>query len=266
MANSAFDTARFTYLKVEFSYGDPVQTVRYTDWAQGVAPDWTATPSMEVKLPANTGGLDQEPAEILLPYDDFTGELSAGYRFAQTQVRIYQVFNNSNGTDEYTVYRGVVQQTTRNYQGRSNVVLVKVIGIKGRLNVPLGLVCLPQCAWTFTDDKTCKVFEPFRPLEVASISGRTITATPTPFQNHAEYYTKGYMEYQGTRVGIRKQTGTLTFDMVSVPPPSWLGVTVNAKAGCDKTITNCRTWANEARFGGFGYAIPSYHPLIEALS
>lgn len=84
-----------------------------------------------------------------------------------------------------------------------------------------------------------------------------------------------YLMNNGLAIPIRDwwynattQSGTNTFVLGKIPPASWLySLSLDNKIllvpGCNKTKTSCDARANLSKFGGFGYAIPAYNPLVD---
>lgn len=104
--------------------------------------------------------------------------------------------------------------------------------------------------------------------EIASVSNQMITFTADLDDPNATgtRFRRGYVELDGIRVMVRDQPALNVVQLNRVPPPEWVpGTKITITPGSDKTIENCRAeWDNEERFGGLGYAIPRYNPMLES--
>lgn len=270
-----------SFLLVTFSYGDPLVVVKYTDRA-GDYLDFPAQPAMQVTVPQNDGTLDDKPCRVILPVDAFSLRLSDGLPHAPVSLLVREIVLPAAGGEQQasalTLFRGRVTQVTRNYQNRADTVAIEALQAKSRLKVAMGLPCNHHCVFTlFGRGCTTNAFgEPKLADEVqvgslTLINGRKVTITGLPAHpTDPKFWHRGYVRVGGTndlRILIRDWDGDVDatlFHLASRPPSSWLGLPVFVIPGCDKTAETCASrWDNLENFGGYGYAIPAYNPVIE---
>jgi hypothetical protein len=161
-------------------------------------------------------------------------------------------------------FRGRVTRTFKNYQGRNDKILFEALPIKSRLNFPVSIPCNHHCAWTLFGTG-CNLPAIENPGQVTVIDGKEVTILGLAAQV-GKYYQRGYVTRDNNRIAIHNwdSTDPTKFYLARQPPSEWLLQPVGVVPGCDKTIETCRArWLNEANFGGFGYAIPAYHPVFE---
>lgn len=262
-----------SFLLVEFMYGDPDDPTysRYTDWQEDYVGGFVSTPTMSVKIPENAGTFDERTCDIELTMDDFVDAASNGITHSPIFVTIQEITRALSGGPQATnlvVFKGRVVTSIRNYQGRSNRVLLKALTIKGRLEIPLALSCNHHCPWTLFD-RGCQLNRSSFVIggTITAIDGKQITtATVGVTSKTGKYWHRGYIEFEGRRIGIQNWDASdpTHLFLVRRAPDIWIGPTLNFVPGCDKTIETCRSrWSNEAHFGGVGFAIPPYNPLLE---
>lgn len=258
---------------VRFSYGDTASPTvqRYTDETNEIIfsdGTYSSVPEMEIKLPPQTGVLDEKPMEITLPVSlAFASNLSSGRPHSPIRVRVWE---NSIGEGEEFVTSellliGWVHIIVRNPGGRPSVVRLDCINVKALLNAPLGVRANHTCDNTL-GDAVCQV--DISSLEetgtVSAINGKKVTITGLSHTASDRYYDRGYVEYDGLRLGIREYTTGNDFELRREPPAAWLNEDVTVVPGCDGTIEKCRNqYSNEGQFLGPGYAIPAYQPELE---
>ena len=271
---------------VECQHGDPdaPSYARYTDWSQDVSgpgprdPDtgspsvvvYTSTPALEVRPIRRTGTFDEPPVQIYLPLDTWSDRLSAGEPHSPVYVRVLEAHETADGRlqDVLVLHAGRLARTVRNPGGRTSTVLLESTSMKAELSLPLGLPANHLCVWTL-GGRGCRIdLEPqTQPGVLASItgSGKDAAITGLPLRT-GRFWQRGYLEHEGLRIGIQDwiDTSPTRFILRDQPPADWIGDVVSVIPGCDKSIETCRSrWANEARFGGFGYAMPPYDPTYE---
>lgn len=295
MATSS--SAKRVYHLVEFQHGDPDDPIvleLYTNWSRNIfgqrGLDYVSRPQISVQLPESTGLLDDKPCKIVLPIpedgDDFVSDLSSGIAYPPTEVIVteFQVdVEAGKPTTREIPFRGFVTQTTRNHQGKANMVMIEAVHSLGLLgNVTLGIPATHHCPWRLFSPQ-CGLDKELHNdnVRVLAIDGREIT-TDTPAETSIEdYFHRGYVERFGLKIAIRewKKANPTKFKLTRQPPQRWLDSVVSGQAeivpGCDKTIETCRgryapvggppagTTGNEARFGGIGYAMLPYQPQTE---
>lgn len=263
-----------SFCLVTFTYGDASNPTisRYTDLNEDYVGGYVATPSMNIKIPENIGTFDERTADIEMTVDAFSSNASNGLAHSAIYVEIREISRALTGGPQATdliAFKGRVDTTIRNYQGRSNRVLFKVISMKSRLEQALALSCNHHCPWTLFGRGCGLAIASFRVSgTITAIDGKEITtSTPGVISGHPDkYWHRGYIQFDGLNIAIQNWTlaNPTKLFMVSRPPASWIGPTLFFVPGCDKTIETCRArYSNEEHFGGVGYAIPPYNPLIE---
>jgi hypothetical protein len=266
--------SKSTYALVRFTYGDPGSPSykAFTNWSFDIpgSPTYVSEPTMEVKPPENDGIFGGKTLDISLPLSNsWFADLVSGTPQALVSVQVEEITVPDVGGDTSSrriFFRGEMVRTIKNFQGRGNYSVAKFASIKSRLDIPMGLAANHHCVWTLFGKGCIKGKTGFSNLlTVDTIDGKVLTTTTSPART-GKFFHRGYIEYQGLRIGIKDWSDSAldTFYMVKAPPTSWAGKVVTCWAGCDKTITTCRArFANEINFGGLGYAIPSHNPLIE---
>lgn len=281
MSRAIDQSTKRSFLLVTFNYGDPETVVKYTDRA-GDYLDFPAQPAMQVSVPPNDGTLDDKPCRVILPIDDFSRRISDGLPHAPVSLLVREIVLPASGgaqqASALTLFRGRVTQTIRNYQSRADTVAVEALQAKSRLKVALGLPCNHHCVFTLfgAGCSTGAFGEPALADEVQTgtidaVDGRRVTISGlSAHPSDPKFWHRGYVRIGGERdlrILIRDWDGDLDatlFHLASRPPSDWLGLPVFVTPGCDKTPETCDgRWDNLENFGGYGYAIPAYNPVIE---
>lgn len=93
---------------------------------------------------------------------------------------------------------------------------------------------------------------------------RTLTQQPKG------WWVRGFFEKDGLRIGISDWkfndtagVGTNIFILNRIPPADWNGAQLVLHPGCQRTPQACADRNNSERFGGLGYGIPAYNPIME---
>lgn len=259
---------------VEFTYGSAPTHVRYTNGTSDYTADhdgnvYSAVVKLAVRLPTYTGGVKETECKIELPRDTFADRVSDGYPHAPVTVTIWEEIVSAAGAKQtLTLFVGKMTKGIRNVGGRTGRVSIEFKNPKALLAVSMGLPCEDRCPWTFGDLATCdfagniNLASKLEAGTLTTIVGRTVTITG--LGAHADrYWHQGYVDFDDCRIKIRQWVSGTSFILTDEPRPDWLGQVVTAAPGCNKSIEVCRTWSNEEQFGGIGYPIPSYHPMIE---
>lgn len=272
---------KHSWLAVRFKYGSPSSPTytRYTDYPTSIiGPDgslFTSRTALAVDTIKYSGAFQEPTLKIKVDRGStgsFTDQVSSGEPHSPISVDIWEMVDPSPGTLPRTIlhlYHGNVQIVTRNAEDNSNVIELEAVNLKNQLDVPLGLLLMPYCVWTFTG-RGCAY--PSSGLSETgdfdskdADDGLLVTILNLGAQT-GRYWHRGYLENSGLRIGIRDwvDSAPTKFYLVQEPPARWIGAKVQVFPGCDKTITTCRArWSNEERFGGFGFAVPAYHPVVE---
>lgn len=283
MARAVSQPEKERYSFVTFTYGDLASPTvsRYTDWTQSTM-GFVSTPGMEVEVPENTGIFEERELEILLPADAFSLNASNGLPHSPIFVRVQEQTSGLIAGDAgslRTLFAGRIMRTIRNFQGRSNTVAFFALPIKSRLAIPMGLQCNHHCVWRLFGPG-CQLTQSVhdQPGQIAAIDGKevtistpnaAITAPAAPGGDNSRFWERGFLERDGLKIGVHLWTiaDPAVFVLRRRPPDSWLlagASSVLFVPGCHNTIEDCRdVWVNEEHFGGAGFAIPSYNPIIE---
>lgn len=263
-----------SFCLVTFQYGDPLAPTfsRYTDWNEDYVGGYVGTPAMKIQLPENSGTFEERPLKIEMPLDNFTDTASNGLPHSPIYVTVQEISRALSGGPEALslfAFRGRVTKTIRNSDGKSGRVMFNALPVKSRLEIPLALACNHHCPWTLFGRGCGLALASFRVSgTITAIDGKKITtATAGVVSGHPDkYWHRGYVQFDGLRIGIQNWTlaNPTELFLVKQPPASWVGPSVFFVPGCDKTIETCRTrYNNEQHFGGVGYAIPAYNPILE---
>ena len=263
---------------VEFSFGDPIQKVRYTDSNSDLSTIkgfFLAKPGMEVKLPSNTIGLDEKGCEITLPIepgDTFAEEISRGRIFPPVTITIFEIFRREPPeTDQIlTPFRSRLTSTEKNPENRVGAVRFRCLNPKSRLTSACGIQCNPQCENTFGDSNCSFDVSTVEETGTATLLGgsqvRITGLTSVDPLERPNYFIEGWVSFNGLNLSIFQWDAfgdQEVFTLERLPPPSWDGEDVVVTPGCLKTIGACREWDNEMNFRGLGIAIPTYNPVFE---
>lgn len=268
------------FTAVRFSWNDGSDKVfALTDWPSnvtlpGISGGFSSEPTMETQLAAFKGVLNEQPTKITIPDTyDLAALLTSGSPAPFMTMEVWQFTQSSLTGDDRVLkwFSGVVSLATKNVDGKPGRVRIEGTSLKARLAVALGLQANHQCIWEFggfgcgNDGLTADVY----------------TASPTQIErNRMRFYligagsgpivyTRGYVELDGLRIGIRSVGSDASEDDIFLfqePPPSWTtSRTYSVVEGCNKLLSTCQNPAknNEKNFGGFGYAMPSRHPMLE---
>lgn len=277
-----------SFILLRFKYGEsPTFSYKaYTDWTSDVIgnPTYVSTPGLEIKAAENLGHVDKaKTTNIAIPYqrkegdtyvitDAFINTLISGVAHSPVFVELKEmtkpITGGAAGTQRWLL-RGRVIRTSKNHQGVSEKGVIQVATMKSRLGVSLGVPAEHHCPWILYDSNTCLANKATftKVYTIQDIDGKMIRTSTTPAES-GDYFFRGWLEYDGIRIGIQQWDGDGThpdeFFLVKQPPISWLGKPVAFIAGCDKTIQTCRTKFNrEQSFGGSGYAMLPYNPILE---
>ena len=292
MANASSSSEKSSFLLVTLIFGDPAawSYARYTNLKIAFE-NHTSTPTMEVELPDNTGSLDDKEARLVMPLDDIILAMASNLPHSPIFLKVEEVTQGTfigEAGSRKTMFRGRLTRSVRNYQGRGNSVALFAKAAKARLNVPLGLPCNHHCANA--------LFSPLCGLnindhdqfgQIATISGKTvtistpnlpITAPTAPGGDNSRFWERGWLEKDGTQIGIHIWviSDPTVFVLRRMPPSDWLlagAASIRFVPGCHKTIEDCRgVWDNEqgqsgvGGFNGLGYGMLPYNPLYQSPS
>jgi hypothetical protein len=281
------DPARLAYLLMTFVQGGV--TYRLTDWTEELTYDgqvYDPWPALQVKIPPNTGTLGEKSLTVEFPvgrdavFDSWVdGTPQAPVTVGVREITVSQGPIDSAGCAKgQAISFGSAWRLMRGAKSRASSATVSALefhSIKSRLAIPMGIAAYPRCAWTFGDGNCGLDVDALE--ETATVDGvarkRILLTDPDDSavvigKSPARYWHRGSVTKGGLTLSIRDwQADSYEIELVREPPASWLGAAVTLRPGCVKAIgaspstgNDCRGWANEERFGGFGAAIPAYDP------
>ena len=279
MTNQAIEQSeKLSYQLVHFSWNDGAETASYTDWTSTIEREgitYSPRPTMEVKIPKNTGDLGDDALTVDLSLEaGFLTDMTNGLPHATVSATVTEITRPttaSPATNSYVTFQGTVVLATRNINGRRGNVRLTAKTPKALMSAAIGQPANVQCGNALGDGR-CAVnmsngFNSFFGT-LTVIDGRIVTITNLAFLNPSlKYFHRGYVTFGGLRIMIRDWSSSdpETFVLVRQPPASWLLQSVFVSSGCDKSVETCRErYNNEEKFNGPGFAIPGYLPIFES--
>lgn len=283
MTSALSQTSRTTKYLVRFCYGEPTDERplgsnerRYTDSSvaiPGAGGMYATIGSFELSSIKNTGEIKGTEVKITLSSDSFTQYLADGTKHSPVHCFVYERHIPTSGgptdIDLSTVFSGVVSKATASPKGKTGLIEITAMSIKGIWDIPLGLFEETHCVWPLYSGPCSAVrTNYYLALTVDSVSRNKLTVNTTPLLLAKEdnWFTKGWVEYDGIVVDVRiwRSRDPLVFHLVQDVGSYWENRVIKAYAGCDKSVSTCRARFNkESQHGGFGVAIPAYNPLYE---
>lgn len=255
-------------LDVECGTGDDASVTGYAIWDSDIVIGsslYVAEPRIKVNLPKIEGSAEETTFVITVPRIGDFARYGLGEAAPPMWINIDEV-DPADPDTRRRIYRAMVQTASSNPAGRPNLIDLTMAGYKNILgNIALGLRCVENCVWAFGDRQCCldlsdKTFA----ATVLAISGLQVElGFESGVSMDPPRWTNGVLSYRGLRIRIRGNSESV-FTTSRQAPATWVGLTIAAINGCDKTLGVCRsTWNNEARFGGIGLAMPAYNPVME---
>jgi hypothetical protein len=269
---------KLSYQLVLFTWNDGTESAAYTDWTSEIESEgvtYSPRPTMEVRIPKNTGDLGDESLTIDMSLEDgFLTDMSNGLPHAKVSVTVAEINRPTTaapGTTRYTTFQGTIVLATRNINGKKGNVRLTGKTPKALMQVAMGQPANIQCSNALGDGR-CTVDMSLGQNSffstLTSIDGRIVTVNVTGHTNpDPKYFHRGYFTRGGLRIMIRdwSDSDPLTFVLVRQPPASWLNGAVLISSGCDKSVETCRSrYDNEDHFNGPGFAMPGYLPIFES--
>jgi len=279
---STSETKKNAYLLVTLiaGHGTQLSYSRYTDWPSDRkygSDTYISVPSLEVKLGASTGDLDEKPSNLELPYssdDAILASVSSGEPAPRLRAQIREITISETTTSDKLLFNGYGRRSLRNPEGKPGRVLLELVVTKQLLQAQVSLPCNPECALTF-GEHGCFVSLSQTPNVdkealtqtgvLATVTGALVTITGLVDGASSVYWKDGYLELNGVRVKIRnwKSDNPESFTLVRTPPSAWLGASIQVTPGCTKSSQRCEEWGNTGQFAGYGIKIPDYNPVLE---
>ncbi len=194
MTNQAIEqNEKITYQLVRFTWNDETESANYTDWTSTIELEgitYVPRPTMEVKIPRNTGDLSDDTLTVDLTVEaGFLTDMSSGLPHATVSVTVSEISrptNPSPATNHYTTFQGTVVLGTRNVNGRKGNVRLTAKTPKALMGIAMGQPANIQCGNSL-GDRRCLVDMSngsnsfFGTLTV--IDGRIVTITNLAYLN-----------------------------------------------------------------------------------
>jgi hypothetical protein len=267
---------------VEFTWGTigphvAKYALRYDeDVALGDGRVFVSCPEGSVDDWMNQGGSEDSPlalsVSILKPP---AVTLCRPFPHAPVTATLYEADATDVAGTLRAVFSGIVSKSTQNSSGQRGMAKLQLSGPRLRFRYPLGIVANTSCTWTFADGGTgrpgnCGI-DPATVTHALTLVGKKVVSG-VALANRPDFGTLpagkawayGSVSYDGLGIPIVQDPSDGSLVLLSAYPPEWDGQVVSVVEGCDKKLTTCRNvYHNEGRFGGFGYAMPSYQPMLE---
>lgn len=197
------------------------------------------------------------------------------------------------------LYNGVLDRSTRNPQGQSGFVELNIVPefMAQLAEATLGMRADPSCGWSFggpgcwhpdTDKFLTPADYPIGGVRKVNVictidpdlSSRKVTLgvdtakhpgadSRVLISRPAGWWVRGYLEKDGLRISIADWrywlagVGEHTWILNRIPPEDWQGASMVLHPGCPRTPLACSQRNNSINFGGMGYGIPAYNPVLE---
>lgn len=250
----------------------------FTDWTSDVSYQgntYLSRPTLEIKLPKNTGTLEDIRCTIEMTVEDgVLTNLTSGDQHAEVEVTVYEktigTGTGPSGSTK-TTFLGRVVLGTRNVNGKRGTVKLHCAPDKAMMNVAMGEQINHFCRNALGDGR-CQINMDsgvnsfFGTITAMTDRTLTISIGGTVTNTSLKYFHRGTIAFAGMRMLIRdwNSSDPETFLMVRRPPAAWLGQSVFISSGCDKSLQTCiDRYDNEEHFRGNGFAIPSHNPWTE---
>lgn len=271
--------ANYTVL-VTFTWGS-TDIARYTRWSENLTVGgevFTAVPQLSAKLKKPMeGGTSAEEIEVTMPIN-LAPLISAiePYKHPEIKVKVEEFSPGGGDSTVRSLFFGRVGKIKVAPSGAAALARIQVKGIKARLaETRIGMQALSTCIHTFGDDlcgfNLAGAKDVIIPtvLSVGGVPNRmqgVIIGSPNMANDR---WARGFLRFDTVNITIRKieDEGTnpnpvVTIDLREVPPPSWIGKSVDIFPGCNKTIEACRDpfRDRESEFLGPGIAMLPYNP------
>lgn len=261
-----------TLLKFRWGATNVRRLARYTNDIVVSGDTYYANPSIEVDYGQQNGGSADTQTEITLLKTVEPICWTIGQRFFPISILIYECDPSDIAATLRVRFRGVLERTIANVNGRPTLAKAVVSSLKKYLQARPGIVIQPWCPNTL-GDHACKInlngSDPVAggtyrsTVTVASISGNVVTLTGAP-SRPATYWLRGSLSVDGYDIMIRSQISSSVVELIRPPPAQWSGQTAILTKGCVKTSDACDAeFDNLENFNGIGKAMPNYDPRYE---
>lgn len=276
---------------VTFTWGDPVQVKRYTNWDSNIDPqglNFVSLPRMEIVPAKNEGTFGEEATRIKMQIETLTtallDPLTRGTPFAPVAVTVEEIIDPANIGDSGSaqfIAAGTIYRTRKNANGKTGLVIIEVRSRKTLLDVALGFQVNAQCVWRLNGpgcNEATHSPSGYATIGIAiAIDGKVISINDVGLNFDlagTRSWTRGFIRRDNVNIGIffyDKATfdglAAKEFQLVRQAPDEWEGQQVTFFPGCNKEPGDggcgVTAWDVLEGFGGSGHAIPSYHPVTE---
>lgn len=272
MAQTNIDTkpALLVAYLVTFTWGTSHVT-RYCKYDSDITvggETFTADPKMTIDMTGSqNGGVNDVPWKVQgnIRNSPFSS-LCYPWPHAKVKVKIEEIIPGDD-TSRKIIYYGKVKKAKAKSNGLAQL---EVSGIKAALEIVVGRSVLTTCDYPALGLGRCGY-----DIEANTLTGiitdvgtgnnpnalTTDAFDPDSWNNNK--WNRGYVEYDGLRIGIRQANGAGVLSLRDAVPPSWAGASAKIVPGCRKDIENCRYHNMEDVFAGFGYKTPPYNPQFQ---
>jgi hypothetical protein len=261
------------------------------------AESYDSAPELEVVYGKLTGGVEEEETTVDILEDYLLPEMTSG-PFSPVEIEIREMVTGDSGDETRVSFRGWVTAFIKNPEGRRRTVRLLCFTDKDRLDRKACMPADSQCVWalfgrgcrnvntdtgfpsaqTQPEGSGPAIDDYISACVVTVIDGTTVTVEDLNDVGvlNGDIWQAGYLEYRGLRLNIRDwdkdattpQGGglvTTTFELVKIPPASWLNATMRAVPGCPKFPEECTLrYDNLKNIMNPGVGIKSYNPMIES--
>lgn len=241
----------------------------FTDFNQIISKnsrEYYPVDGIEFDIPIITGALESKECRVLnLPLSqEFITQLASHTPFSKVEIDISEVVLGSdfNVLETRYLFNGLLFQCIP----KISIGVVDLIcrDWKYYTDIYAGMPCTEQCGWHVFGGLGCGAPVLMETQVVSSIENNVVTVTGPLNNTTTNLYNKGFIEYLGSRIQVKYHSSGLSFELSKYPPPTWIGRIVKIYAGCDRSITTCRSiHNNESRFLGLGFCMIDYNPLYE---
>lgn len=238
----------------------------------GLPFSFASAPELEIDDAEMTGGTEEPPLKFRIASSRLPGPNLLRRGIAHAPVAVETGRGNVADNSYVAIWSGNLVMAIDQPDGKPGLVEYQAEGIKRHFSHRVSLAVLGVCPWVADGDPNgnCRATIDAQAGTVASVSGSYLTVSglsATATVGSSPWWQHGSVELDGLSIGIEAVVGSgsdtiLTLDRS--PPPEWAGQAVTVRNGCGGTITDCRNkFGNEARFGGFGLAMPAFNPQME---
>lgn len=229
---------------------------------------YSSTPSMEIKIPNRTGLLREDFCTIRVMKENHSlfSLITEGVPTPDIYIKVAEIEKDllSGEFSHKFLFSGPAIAVTDNAEDTEGLIEIRAKNWKSFLENKMGILTTDFCQHTFGKGG-CKATVEQRNIVVGSITGNTVVNTGSPITGlPPKYFIKGFLAFESVSIDISDWNDTL-FLLRRRPPASWLGETVVAYGGCNKSIQACREAIRNQEINnlGIGKDMPVHNPLFE---